>query len=129
MVMADVKLNFFATLRSSLPTYMLEMVFVVDSGRPNGVIARKFFAETPLLLVKLTISPLNFVHVEVHGASPRIRRDLGPVHIALSSNSRILYVSQLGPGASSVWESGEVSLVLRHEVWLFLHLSWGRCIA
>ena len=72
---------------------MLKRVFVVHSGRPNGVIARKVLAKTPLLLVKLTVCALNFVHVEVHGASSRIRRDLGSLHIALSSNSCILNVS------------------------------------
>ena len=125
VVVTCVEFHFFAALRSSLATYLLEVVIVVDSGRSNGVIARKILAKTPLLLVKLTLT-LNFVHVEVHGASTYIRRGLGPLHIALSGNSCVLHVGQLGPSASSVWESGEVSLVLRHEVWLLLHLAWCR---
>lgn len=124
VVVADVEFDLFAALRSSLSTYLLEVVLVVDSGRSNRVIACEILAKTPLLLVKLTISPLNFVHVEVHGAGTHISRGLGPLHIALSGDSCVLHVSQLGPGASSVWESGEVGLVLRHEVLLFLHLSW-----
>ena len=126
VVVTCVEFHFFAALRSSLATYLLEVVIVVDSGRSNGVIARKILAKTPLLLVKLTICPLNFVHVEVHGAGTHIRRGLGPLHIALSGDSCVLHVGQLGPSASSVWESGEVSLVLRHEVWLLLHLAWCR---
>lgn len=124
VVVAGVEFDLFAALRSSLSTYLLEVVLVVDSGRSNGVIACEILAKTPLLLVKLTISPLNFVHVEVHGAGTHISRGLGPLHIALSGDSCALHVRQLGPCASSVWESGEVGLVLRYEVLLFLHLSW-----
>ena len=102
-VVADVKLNFFSALRSSLSTYLLEVVLLVDSRRSNGVIARKILAKTPLLLVELSISPLHLVHVEVHGASTHIRRCLCPLYIALSGNSCVLHVSQLGPSASSVW--------------------------
>ena len=119
MVMAYVKLNFLATLRSSLSTYLLEGVFVINSRSSNGVIASEVFTQTPLLLVKLPISSLNFVHVQVHGATAHIRRDLGPQHVALCHISCIMHV-----GASSVRESRELSLVLWHKVRLLLHLSW-----
>ena len=126
VVVTYVKFDFLAALRSSLSTYLLEVVFVVDSGRTNGVIACEILTKTLLLLVKLTVGPLHFVHVEVHGASTHIGWGLGPLHIALRGHSCVLHVIQLSPSASSVCECGEVSLVLGHEVRLSLHLSWCR---